>query len=200
MSALVEFRLATSLAKTARANVPRPRRGEGLGVAMRPSGCSPRLGKAVLFLVVLAYGAFSVSLGIEHARSVALGPRPKVAPTPEPPQSSPPPPPPLPPPLLLPPATGQPPPPPNDRSAPPPPTALPSAATPPPGRRSPPSASEVPQPQPKPKPKPKPKPNPKPNPNPNPNLNPKRAHCGSAAHCTPAPNPSPKPALGLRAA
>ena len=108
---------------------------------MRPSGCSLRLGKAVLFLVVLAYGAFSVSLGIEHARSVALGPRPKAAaPTPEPPQSSPPPPPPLPPPPLLPPATGQPPPPPNDRPAPPP----SSAATAPPGRRTPPSASEVP--------------------------------------------------------
>ena len=115
---------------------PLPRRR-----AMRPSGCSPRLGKAVLFLVVLAYGAFSVSLGIEHARSVALGPRPKAAaPTPEPPQSSPPPPPPLPPPPLLPPATVQPPPPPNDRPAPP----SSSAATAPPGRRTPPSASEVP--------------------------------------------------------
>ena len=108
----------------------------------RPSGCSPRIGKAVLFLVVLAYGAFSVSLGIEHAHSVALGRLKAVAPTPEPPQSSPPPLPPLPP-LLLPPAMGQPSPPLTDRPASPPPTPLPSSPSPPPGLLTPPSASEA---------------------------------------------------------
>ena len=110
---------------------------------MRPSAaCSPRLGKAVLFLVVLAYGAFSVSLGIEHAHSVALQRLKAVAPTPEPPQSSPPPLPPLPP-LLLPPATGQPSPPLTNRPASPPPTPLPSSPSPPPGLLTPPSASEA---------------------------------------------------------
>ena len=88
--------------------------------------CSPRLGKALLFVVVLAYGAFSLSLGVMHFD--AAEPRKLTAepPTPQPLSRPPPPAPPLPP---LPAAARPSPPPPPVPLVPPPPPPTPPKAS-----------------------------------------------------------------------